>query len=119
MHTGLRQSELLNLRWNDVDLSACVLVIKEAKSGEGRRIPFNSVVQEVFSRMKRARNIKRKRILDPQKDAIAYVFRSKEGGVLHNLRRTWGSALRRAKIVDFRFHDLRHTFASRFGYERR
>ena len=90
MHTGLRQGELLNLRWNDVDLSASVLVVKEAKSGEGRRIPFNSAVREAFLGIKGGGNHRRKRVIQSAGDRSGYVFRAKEGGVLQNLRRTWG-----------------------------
>ena len=42
-----------------------------------------------------------------------YVFSSPEGKLFHNFERYWRPALRAANIPDFRFHDLRHTFASR------
>jgi integrase len=52
--------------------------------------------------------IKRERVvLSP------YVFCSPQGKRLHNLERYWRRALKTAALVDFRFHDLRHTYASR------
>jgi integrase len=45
----------------------------------------------------------------------SYVFCSPEGRFLHNLERDWRPALEKAKIPDFRFHDCRHTFASRLA----
>jgi integrase len=43
------------------------------------------------------------------------VFSSTEGKYLHNFKRYWRLAVTAAKIADFRFHDLRHTFASRLA----
>src|SRR5215472_6818484 len=47
-------------------------------------------------------------------EGAPYVISAPEGGMLHNLNRYWYAALKRAKIADLHFHDLRHTFASRY-----
>jgi integrase len=50
-----------------------------------------------------------------QKVLSPYVFCSPQGRFMHNFERYWRPALRAANIPDFRFHDLRHTFASRLA----
>lgn len=103
-HTGMRKGELLNLRWQDVDLATGTLHIPLDKAGTGRSVALNSVVREALLAVKRAPGVKG-----------PWVFSSPQGKRLHNLERYWRPALREAKIPDFRFHDLRHTFASRLA----
>jgi len=64
----------------------------------------NSVAREALLSVKRDQ-----KVLSP------YVFCSPTGKPLHNFERDWKPALQAAKIPDFRFHDLRHTFASRLA----
>ena len=65
---------------------------------------MNSVAREALLSVKRDQ-----KVLSP------YVFCSPTGKPLHNFERDWKPALQAAKIPDFRFHDLRHTFASRLA----
>lgn len=48
VHTGLRWSEQINLRWRDVDLHAGVITVPRSKHGEVRHVPINSVVRSVL-----------------------------------------------------------------------
>lgn len=52
LNAGLRQGELLRLRWSDVDWNVGVLTILETKAGERRRVPMNSTVQRVLSELR-------------------------------------------------------------------
>src|SRR5215470_4804803 len=65
---------------------------------------MNSVAREALLSVKRDQ-----KVLSP------YVFCSPTGKPLHNFERDWKPALQAAQIPDFRFHDLRHTFASRLA----
>ena len=116
LRTGMRKGELLALRWHDVDFYTGALRVREARSGEGRFVAMNSVVRDTLKRV-RQEQIQRARgqakggreILSP------FVFCSHRGRFLRNLAKAWYPALEAAGIEDFRFHDLRHTFASRLA----
>jgi integrase len=106
LHTGFRRGELLGLRWRDVDFKGGVLTIPKAKNGDARHVPMTSTVRTILSRLPRSL------------DGSALVFPNTEGH--HDLRwakKTVPAALRTAQIDNFRFHDLRHTFASRLAME--
>jgi len=106
LHTGFRRSELLGLRWKDVDFKAGVLTVPMSKNGDARHIPMTTMVRGILSRLPR------------QLDPTTLVFPNTEGNRdLRWAKRIIPAALRDAKIVDFRFHDLRHTFASRLAME--
>lgn len=99
LNTGMRQGEILNLQWPDVDFQQKVMYINESKSGESRKIPINSITVAVLRQVK-----KRQRSF--------YVFSNKEGKPFRKVYKGFKAALRRAGISNFTFHDLRHTFAS-------
>jgi len=100
LNTGMRKSEILNLRWDQVDLQHGFILLDKTKNGERREIPINSTVRHTLSKMIRR--------LD-----IPYVFfNPRSGKPYKDIRMAFHTALRRARIKDFRFHDLRHTFAS-------
>ena len=102
LHTGMRRGELANLRWQDVDFHTRTLVVQQSKSGEGRRVPMNRVVVATLRALRRERQA-----------FGGLVFTSPEGRFLHNFGRAWWKAVSAAEITDLRFHDLRHTAASR------
>ena len=104
LHTGLRRSEQFNLRWEYVDFSNGILTVPRSKHGATRRVPMNDTV----------RNLLRSR---PSRLKSPYVFPSTSGetpcDANNFVRRVFVPALGKAKIDGFRWHDLRHTFASR------
>jgi integrase len=102
LHTGMRRGELRALRWDDIDFATGTLRIRQDKAGDGRWVTLNSVAKATLLGLRREQ-----RILGP------YVFCSPLGKFLHNWEREWRPALEAAQIPDFRFHDCRHTFASR------
>ena len=104
LNTRMRRGELRALRWTDVDFATGTLHIRRDKAGEGRWVALNSAARDALLSIKR-----------DQKVLGSYVSCSPEGRFLHNLGRDWRPTLETAKIPDFRFHDCRHTFASRLA----
>lgn len=98
-HTGMRKGEILNLKWEQVDLRHGFILLDKTKNGERREIPINSTLKELFANM-------------PRSIESEYVFVDKNGKPYGNIKRSFHTALRRSEIRDFHFHDLRHTFAS-------
>ena len=100
VNTGLRRAELFNLRSENVNFATELITIPTSKNGELRRIPMNETAKEIlrlrmnnewifpnrFGRPRNAKNFK---------------------------ERVFDSAVLAAGIDNLRFHDLRHTFASR------
>ena len=103
IHTGLRQGELLRLRWQDIDSTLGVLTVHETKAGEPRRVPMNSVVQTLLAQLKPVTH------LSCTDRVFAHDHRY--------LRRAFSKAVSAARRAPFRFHDLRHTFASRLAMQ--
>ena len=94
-------------------LSLGVLTVREAKSGEGRRMPLNNVVRKTLLRLHQERGQALTGNGSSSGERNGHVFSAPEGGYLYNLNRDWYPALRHADLSDLHFHDLRHTFASR------
>jgi len=97
LNTGMRLSEILTLRWEQI--RGEFIYLTKTKAKRARQIPINADLQELFNSMK-TRHIK------------GYVFCKKNGERYKDINGAFKSALRKAKIEDFHFHDLRHTFAS-------
>jgi len=99
--TGARSGELLSLRWPDVDLKRGTLTFQETKNGERRRVPLTGQALTLMQQHAKVRRI----------DTVL-VFPDATGKRPIGIREAWEYAVKRANIADFRFHDLRHTFAS-------
>lgn len=104
LHTGLRQDELLSLQWSRVDFPRRTILIKDTKNGKPKVLPLNVVALDILEVKSRVRSVKND-----------LVFFSGNGTKINrsNLKRTLKKVLERAGIENFRFHDLRHTFATR------
>lgn len=93
LHTGMRRGEQYSLRWQDVDLDRGIITIPRSKHGEKRWLPINSAARRAL-------------------DALA-MRRQGPSVCAPRGRRWFDRCIREAGIRDFRYHDLRHTFASR------
>jgi integrase len=105
INTGLRRGELFKLKRSDINLPSRMLKVRAAaaKSGKSRFVPLNEEAADVFERWMRQHPA----------DDDELVFPGKDGSPLTNVASAWGSVCAAAKLKDFRWHDLRHHFASR------
>jgi integrase len=107
LNTGMRRGEIFNLRWSDVDLMAVQVTIRgeDAKTGQTRYIPLNAEALKALQGWRGTADTHE-----------GYVFPGRgdsDDGRLDNVKKAWLPVVREAKITGFRFHDLRHTFASK------
>ena len=104
LNTGLRRGELFSLRWRDIDLNRCVLtaVGGTTKAGNTRHIPLTDEAVDILKTWKK-----------PDNDPSDLVFPGRTGKPFYTLKTAWANLLSDAKIASFRWHDLRHTFASK------
>lgn len=97
VHTGMRKGEILRLRRDQVNFAQGIISILDTKNHERRDIPMNGTVKDTLKAIE---------------DKGPYFFCNGDGKTFANVRRSFETALRKSGIEDFRFHDLRHTFAS-------
>ncbi|HBP6604782.1 TPA: DUF4102 domain-containing protein [Pseudomonas aeruginosa] len=104
LNTGMRRGEVFNLTWTDIDLKNKLITVEgdTSKSGQTRHIPMNKETMTSIEgwRKQYPRN-------------SGYVFPGKDGKRLDNVKKSWDGLLKLARIEGFRWHDLRHTFASK------
>jgi integrase len=100
MNTGMRRGELLALRWTSIDFKRAQLTIEgsTAKSKQTRHLPLNAEALDVLHKWQK------------QAPEGERVFAIDTG-----FKSAWAPLLVRAKITSFRWHDLRHHFASRLA----
>lgn len=99
--TGMRQGEILNLNWSDVDLEKGILFLRDTKNGRSRSVPVVGAAIGFLKDLFEHRNLH-----------VPFVFPSKKRFGRITIRKAWEEALSRCGISDLRFHDLRHTFCT-------
>ena len=102
LYSGKRKGEILNLQWSDIDLQNGFITLRETKSGPMQKAPLNKHCLEIIQS---ASSLK--------KDS-PYVFPSRTGTRYYygGIDKTWRLIRKKADLGKFRFHDLRHTYAS-------
>jgi integrase len=106
LYSGLRRGSLFGLKWNDIDFFTKTMTIRpdNDKPEKTLQLPMNSVVVETLTAWKEQNS--------PVEDD-ALIFPSPvSGGELNNVKKSWANLLKDARITNFRWHDMRHDFAS-------
>lgn len=102
LNTGMRRGEVLGLRWSQISLPQRSIRVERTRSGKVRFVPINDFLYREFQRLARANG------------SAEYVFLNPRNHErLVDTSTGFDAAKKRARITGLRFHDLRHTFASR------
>lgn len=102
LSTGMRKNEIMRLKWQDVDLHQGKVTLHDTKNGERRVLPLAGLAMTLMLEHAKVRR------LDTD---LLFPGKVKNHSPV-DLRTPWETALKRAEIDDFRFHDLRHSAAS-------
>ena len=104
LNTGMRLSEILALTWRGVDLFRKTITVFKSKNKEMRTLPMNQTIFEMLKSRAKIKSIK-----------TDLVFYNKNHAEIDKrfVSLSFHYTARKAKVEDFRFHDLRHTFATR------
>ncbi|MGF6814018.1 integrase [Paraburkholderia atlantica] len=102
LHCGLRRGELLALRWHDIQFETRTLIVRRAnaKDDDIRRVPLNDTALATLKQWRKVAH-------------DVFVFAGESGEPITEIKTAWANVLRAAGIVALRWHDLRHSFASR------
>ena len=104
LNTGIRRGSLFALRWSDIKDGTLTVRAASSKSGKTIHIPLNQTAQKVLTTWQK----------QTRGAGEALVFPSpKGGGKMDNCNSAWEKLLKKAGIENFRWHDMRHDFASR------
>ncbi|MDA2918043.1 tyrosine-type recombinase/integrase [Desulfobacterota bacterium AH_259_B03_O07] len=107
LNSGMRRSEILNLKHDDIDLNQEYLTVRDSKNNESRSIPLNKTLKETIRPLLKNNNNE-------------YLFGDQIIKQIRRVESEFYKALRLSGINKCTFHDLRHTFASRLvmaGYD--
>jgi len=101
-HTGLRKSDLVALRWADIDLTTATIAVTQCKTSSVVIVPILQATSEALDWC-RHRSVR-------SKDGIVFLDRRGRPWTKQTIKDQWAAAKRRAGLssVAFRFHDLRH-----------
>jgi len=100
INTGMRKEEILSLEWKKhIDLKNDFILLDVTKNGERREVPINQTLREALQSIVIKMN-------------SPFVFNDSKGHRFGDVKKSFKSACQKAGISDFRFHDMRHTFAS-------
>ena len=95
----MRRGEILSLKWHDIDFKRNIIYLLNTKNSDKREIPMNEEVKTALITV-------RKHPSSP------YLFYNKDGSQICDVKKSFFTAMQKSGIRNFRFHDLRHTFAS-------
>ena len=102
LETGMRRGEILRVRWRDVSLEKRTLHIPLTKNGYARTIPISSGAVGVLRTLSNTRSLTDDRLIPITENAA---------------KMAWKRLMKRARLEDLRFHDLRHEAIA--GFSRR
>jgi integrase len=110
LFSGMREGEQYDLTWEDVNFETKEVTARDTKNGTSRQVHLTKTAVKALRTLEEMALGRKRRSADkPNKSPANAVF------ALRDNKNWWGQVLRRAKVTNFRWHDLRHTFCSRLA----
>lgn len=106
LSTGMRQGEIMGLTWDVVDLNQGRAILHETKNGERRAVAITGHALELLKALSKVRRIDCNLLFPAKENTPQKPQKSMD------LRTPWETAVKKAELHDFKFHDLRHSAAS-------
>jgi len=120
LNTGMRRQEILTLKWPQIRDGLIYLKAQDTKTKEPRQIPINDDLKALFDEIKQEQQSSTDRVygldgkpIKKRSLSSGHIFLYR-GNTVKNVKKSCKTALKESGVKDFRFHDLRHTFASHF-----
>ena len=99
LNTGMRRGEILGLRWESIDFNKGLIYIKDSKSGKPREVYMNGIIFEALKEL-------------PQNSEYVFYNQDTQNHIT-DVKKSFKTACKNAGIKSIRFHDLRHTAATK------
>jgi integrase len=112
LSTGMRRGEILGLKWRDIDLENGRMTLHHTKNGDRRVVPVKGLALTTLQNLAATHQ-------NDSDHHEEYVFALKKGGNPIDFRGSWNTALKKAELESFTFHDTRHDYItnlSELGY---
>jgi integrase len=113
LSTGMRRGEIMSLRWSQIDLANGRILLFATKNDTSRAIPLAGMALTMMAALAKVRRIDTDLVFHGE---VNDQTKTKKGSKREikpvDLTKPWKTALTRAKVTNFRFHDLRHSAAS-------
>ena len=106
LHTGLRKREQMSLKWSDICFFTNRITVRNAKAGNIQYVPMNVLAIEAFKKLKSMP-------VHVSNEVFYRINISTSGRNYYKVDKVWKQCCKEAGIAKIRWHDLRHTFASR------
>ena len=98
IETAMRLGEMINLEWKDIDLSKSIVTLNMTKNGEARQVPLSRRAKDLLNQLPR----------HIESQSVFWRWQTPSG-----FEASWQRVIKKSKLEDFRFHDLRHEATSR------
>jgi integrase len=119
IHTGMRRGEILSLKWSQIRNG--YIYLATTKTNEPRQVPIDDDLAKILREIRRQQQLRSEYVFTYRKGEHSLkgpapvrkrIKPAPVAEVINDVKTAFRSALKRAGVEDFRFHDLRHTFAS-------
>lgn len=112
LHTGIRKSELLNLKWTDIDFDQCIVTVQakedwHTKNYKSRTLQLTPALYDVL------REHRKKHLGSGVQSEYVFTYCGRR--IRCHIRKSHKTVLRKAKLSGVSLHTLRHTFASQLA----